>query len=57
MNKELSSLEPVVEAIKHYRRVEQNVKDAKVMMDDSSLDKEMRELAEVEYFDLRDTLS
>ena len=56
MNKELSELTPVVEAIKNYTRVEQNFKDAKAMMDDSSLDKEMRDMAEAEYYDLKDKL-
>lgn len=56
MNKELSELTPVVEAIKNYTRVEQNFKDAKAMMDDASLDKEMRNMAEAEYYDLKDKL-
>ena len=56
MNKELSELTPVVEAIKNYTRVAQNFKDAKAMMDDSSLDKEMRDMAEAEYYDLKDKL-
>ena len=56
MNKELSELTPVVEAIKNYTRVEQNFKDAKAMMDDASLDKEMRDMAEAEYYDLKDKL-
>lgn len=56
MNKELAALAPVVEAINKYRAVEKNMNDAKAMMDDSSLDKEMRELAEAEYFESRDRL-
>lgn len=56
MNKELASLSPVVEAINEYKNLEQNMSDAKEMMDDSSLDKEMRELAEAEYFEIKDLL-
>ena len=54
MNKELSTLTPVVEAVKEYKAAEQNMNDAKVMMEDASLDKEMRELAEAEYFETKD---
>ena len=48
MNKELAALIPVVEAIHEYNHAEKNMADAKAMMDDSSLDKEMREMAEAE---------
>ena len=53
MNKELASLSPVVDAIIQYNRLEQNMNDAKEMMNDSSLDREMRELAEIEYYDIK----
>ena len=56
LNKELAALTPVVEAIKNYQKAEQNMTDAKAMMDDSSLDKEMRDLAEAEFFELKDQL-
>lgn len=56
MNKELSNLTPIVEAIHNYRRMENNMKDAEAMMSDSSLDKEMKELAEVEYYEIKDEL-
>ena len=56
MNKELAALSPVVDAINQYNLLEQNMKDAKEMMDDTSLDKEMRELAEIEYFESKDLL-
>ncbi len=56
MNKELSALTPVVEAIHEYNHAERNMADAKLMMDDSSLDKEMREMAEAEYYELKDKL-
>ena len=47
MNKELASLTPIVEAIKQFSSLEQNMKDAKEMMNDPSLDTEMKKLAEV----------
>ncbi len=56
MNKELAELSPVVDAIKHYNHVEQNFKDAKAMMEDASLDKEMRDMAEAEYYELKEEL-
>lgn len=56
MNKEMSELAPVVEAIHNYNRMENNMNDAKAMMDDASLDKEMREMAEMEYFELKEQL-
>lgn len=54
LNKELSALSPVVEAINELRRLEQNMADDKVMMEDGTLDKEMREMAEVEYYELKE---
>lgn len=56
MNKELASLAPVVEAIKQFNSLEQNLNDAKEMMNDTSLDAEMRKLAEEEFFDLKEAL-
>ncbi|MDR1693988.1 MAG: peptide chain release factor 1 [Lactobacillaceae bacterium] len=56
MNKELSNLTPIVEAIQNYKRMEKNMKDAEAMMGDASLDKDMKELAEAEYYELKDQL-
>lgn len=56
LNKEMSVLEPVVAAIKNYEHQKQSFKDAEEMMQDSSLDKEMKELAEAEYYDLKEKL-
>ena len=39
MNKELSTLTPVVEAVQEYKHIEQNMIDAKAMMEDASLDR------------------
>ena len=42
MNKELSELSPVVDAIKSYRKAEADMNDAEAMMNDGNLDKEMK---------------
>lgn len=56
LNKELSVLEPVVEAIHNYQHQNQSFKEAAEMLQDSSLDKEMKELAEAEYYELKEQL-
>lgn len=56
LNKEFALLSPVVEAIKKYHQALSNLDDAKQMMEDGSLDKEMREMAESEYYELKEKL-
>ena len=56
LNKELSSLEPVVTAINNYRHQQQIMADDKAMMEDADLDKEMREMAEAEYYEAKEQL-
>jgi len=56
LNKEISVLEPVVAAINNYNKQQQAYKDAEEMMSDNTLDKEMRDLAEMEYYDLKEKL-
>lgn len=56
LNKELAILDPIVEAINNYKRHTQAMQDDKIMMEDSSLDKEMREMAEAEYYELKEHL-
>lgn len=56
MNKELSALAPIVEAIHEQRRLEQDMVDSKAMMDDSELDKDMRDMAETEFYELKEKL-
>ena len=56
MNKELAELSPVVDAIKVYKKAEDNMHDAEAMMQDDSLDKEMKEMAEAEFFELKEKL-
>jgi peptide chain release factor 1 len=48
LSKELSEIEPVVLQIRELRKVEQSLADARAMLDDASLDGEMRALAEDE---------
>jgi peptide chain release factor 1 len=56
LNKESAVLEPVVSAIHEYQKQEKSLKDASEMREDLSLDKEMRELADVEYYELKEKL-
>ncbi len=56
LNKEFAALQPVVEAIKNYQRTATNMQDAKTLMDDSSLDKEMRDMAQAEFYELKEKL-
>ena len=56
LNKELANLEPVVTAINNYRHQQQIMADDKAMMDDAELDKEMREMAEAEYYEAKEQL-
>ncbi len=56
LNKEISTLEPIVEAINNYQKQLQSFNEASEMMEDISLDKEMRDLAEMEYYELKDKL-
>ena len=56
LNKELANLEPVVTAINNYRHQQQIMADDKAMMDDGELDKEMREMAEAEYYEAKEQL-
>lgn len=56
MNKELSELGPIVDAINIYHKAEKDLAEAKAMMDDSGMDKDMREMAETEYYELKEQL-
>lgn len=56
LNKEFASLSPVVQIIQKYQHLKQNLNDAKEMMEDLSLDKEMKEMAELEYYDLKEKI-
>jgi peptide chain release factor 1 len=56
LSKDLSETEPVVQQIRELRKVEQGLADAKAMLDDASLDAEMRSLAEEELHSATDRL-
>jgi peptide chain release factor 1 len=56
MNKELAELGPVVEAVNTYKKAENDLNGAKAIMDDPEMDKEMKEMAEVEYYELKEKL-
>ena len=47
---------PVVDAVNNYKKVSQDMADAKMMMEDGSLDKDMREMAEAEYYEAKEKL-
>lgn len=53
LSKEYSDLTPIVESIHAYQNAKQSLIDLKAMMEDKS-DKEMRELAEMEYLELKE---
>jgi peptide chain release factor 1 len=56
ISKEYSDLQSVVDAINAYREGGQEMVDLAEMISDDSLDKEMRDLAEVEFHDLKDSM-
>lgn len=56
LNKEMAVLEPVVDAIHNYQQQEKSLKEAEELKDDASLDKEMRELAEAEYYEIKEKM-
>ncbi|MBO6288843.1 MAG: peptide chain release factor 1 [Alphaproteobacteria bacterium] len=56
LNKELSVLEPVVNAIQSYNHTLQTMRDDEAMMNDAELDKEMRDMAEAEYYETKEKL-
>lgn len=51
--KEISELEPIVEKYREYKQAQQEMNDAKEMMDGEE-DHDLREMAEAEYYDKRD---
>ena len=53
LSKELADLGPVVEAIEHLRKAEQEVGELSSMLGDAAIDREMREMAEAELDDLQ----
>ena len=51
--KEYKSLEPIIEKFREYKAAEKNMRDSDEMMRESSLDPEIRELAEEEFKEYR----
>jgi len=56
LNKEFAALSPVVEIIKEYQTFKLHLKEAEEMSTDESLDKEMRDMAYEEFYDLKEKL-
>jgi peptide chain release factor 1 len=57
LSKELSELDPVVEAVQSFRKARDEMADAAQMMQDSSADAEMRAMAEEEFYALKERLT
>ena len=56
MSKELKSMEDVVRVGKEYLKAKQDLADAEQMMNDASLDAEMKQMASDEYYGLKEKL-
>ena len=54
--KEHAELEPIVEKYREYKKVQKEYEDSKEMLEDSSLDKELKDLAEMEMLEAKEKL-
>lgn len=54
--KEYKNLTPIVEKYKEYQKYDTQLKDAEEMLSDSSLDREMKELAQADYDEAKEML-
>ena len=54
--KEHSEIEPIVEKYREYKRVQKSFEEAKEMTEDPTLDKELKDLAEVEMMEAKEKL-
>lgn len=54
--KEHAEIEPIVEKYREYKKVRKEYEDAKEMMEDTSADKELKELAEMEMIEAKEKL-
>ena len=54
--KEHAELEPIVEKYREYKKVEKQYQEAKEMTDDTSTDKELKDLAEMEMLEAKEKL-
>lgn len=54
--KDMGDMEPIVLKYKEYKKAKEELEDTKLMLEDSSLDDEMRELAKMELSDLNQSI-
>ena len=54
--KEHAELEPIVEKYREYKKVQKEYEDSKEMLEDSSMDKELKDLAEMEMLEAKEKL-
>ena len=54
--KEHAELEPIVEKYREYKKVQKQYDDAKEMTEDASMDKELKDLAEMEMMEAKEKL-
>ena len=54
--KEHADLEPIVQKYREYKKVQKEYEEAKEMVEDSSIEKELRDLAEVEMLEAKEKL-
>ncbi len=57
VNKELSSITPIVEKYREYKGAKQAIEDALSLLEDSSLDDEMKELAQLELSENKENIA
>lgn len=57
VNKELSSITPIVDKYREYKSAKQAIEDALSLLDDSSLDEEMKELAQLELSENKENIA
>ena len=56
VNKELSSITPIVEKYREYKGAKQTIEDSLMILSDSSCDEELKELAQLELNDAKDSI-
>ena len=54
--KEHAELEPIVEKYREYKKVQKEYEDSREMLEDSSMDKELKDLAEMEMLEAKEKL-
>ena len=54
--KEHAEIQPIVEKYREYKKIQKEYEDAKEILEDSSMDKELRDLAEVEMLEAKEKL-